>query len=52
MAKGKTSTSKSAGAQKIKAGPSGKMYGAKTVAQQKPGVSHNTNPMKTKSYAK
>jgi len=43
MAKSKGSSSKSAGKQKIQAGPSGKMHKFTPVKPQKPGVSHNTN---------
>ena len=52
MAKGKSSSKRGAGAQKIKAGPSGKMYGAQTVSAQKPGVSATTQTRSRKSYAK
>jgi hypothetical protein len=38
MAQGKKSTSKSPGAQKIQAGPSGKMHKFGGAAAQKPGV--------------
>lgn len=40
----KSAMSKPAGAQKVKAGPSGKMNPGKKVAQQKPGVTANSNP--------
>ena len=42
MAKSKTSTSKPAGAQKIKAGPSGKMNKFGGASAQKPGVTATT----------
>lgn len=41
---GKSVSSKSAAAQKIKAGPSGKMNPGRKVATQRPGGSANTNP--------
>jgi hypothetical protein len=41
--KSKSGGSKSAGKQKIQAGPSGKMHKFTPVKPQKPGVSHNTN---------
>lgn len=40
----KSTKSKPAGAQKIKAGPSGKMNPGKTVSTQKPGGTATTNP--------
>lgn len=40
----KSASSRGAGAQKIKAGPSGKMNPGKKVATQKPFGSANTNP--------
>ena len=43
MAKAKGGSKKSAGKQKIEAGPSGKMHKFTGVKTQKPGVSHNTN---------
>jgi hypothetical protein len=43
MAKGKSSSGKSAGKQKIQAGPSGKMQKFVPVKPQKPGVSNVTN---------
>lgn len=48
----KSSSSKSAGAQKIRAGGSGKMTKNMSVGQQKSGVSAQTNKMSGKSYAK
>jgi hypothetical protein len=52
MASSKKSSSKGAGAQKIRAGGSGKMTGNMTVGQQKAGVTANTNKQSSKSYAK
>ena len=53
MAKGKvTGKGKNASEQKIKAGPSGKMYGTQKVAAQKPGVSATTQTRSRTSYAK
>lgn len=49
MAKTKGSSTKSAGKQKIQAGPSGKMQKFTPVKPQKPGVSAVTN---TGGYAK
>jgi len=43
MAKNKTTTSKSPSAQKIQAGPSGKMHKFGGAAAQKPGVSATTS---------
>lgn len=48
----KSSKSKGAGAQKIKAGPSGKMTKNMTVGTQKPGVTAVANKQSAKSYAK
>jgi hypothetical protein len=55
MAKGKvTGKGKGglAGKMKIKAGPSGKMYGNQTVQAQKPGVTATTQGRSRTSYAK
>lgn len=52
MAMNKSSKSKGAGAQKIRAGGSGKMAKNMTVGQQKPGVSAVSNKTTGKSYAK
>lgn len=48
----KSVSSKSAGAQKIKAGGAGKMNRGKAVTAQKPFVSATTQTNKSKSYAK
>lgn len=52
MAMNKSSSSKPAGNQKIRAGGSGKMTKNMTVGQQKAGGSAVTNKMSGKSYAK
>jgi hypothetical protein len=44
MAPTKKSSSKPAGKQAIKGGPSGGMHKFSGAAQQKPGISSNTNP--------
>jgi hypothetical protein len=52
MAKSKASSGKSAGKQKIEAGPKGKMAKFVGVKTQKPGVSSVTNAGGGGSYAK
>lgn len=52
MAKGKSGGSKSAGKQKIQAGPSGKMQKFSPVKAQKPGQSAQQSGGGSSSYAK
>jgi hypothetical protein len=52
MAQGKKASSKSAGKQKIQAGPSGKMHGFKGVGNQKPGVTSVETSGSAGKYAK
>jgi len=54
MAKGKSGKGPSGlkSGMKIKAGPSGKMYGNQTVKAQKPGVTATTQGRSRTSYAK
>lgn len=48
----KSTSSKGAGAQKIKAGPTGKMNRGKAVQTQVPGQSATSQKNSSKSYAK
>jgi hypothetical protein len=52
MAKAMKKGGKGAAGQKIKAGPSGKMYGNQKVVAQKPGVTATTQSRGRTSYAK
>jgi hypothetical protein len=48
----KAAKGKGAAAQKIKAGPSGKMNKGQKVGQQPAGVTHRGNPSARSNYAK